>query len=59
MSNITYKELVTRFGEITAFDLLLTLERSVKPETNVIYIDEEMRLQRALKLMSDRNQAAA
>ena len=47
-TTLTYNDLVTRYGETTAFGLLMTIEKMAKVRDNIIEMDEEARLQRAL-----------
>ena len=47
-TTLTYNDLVTRYGEPTAFDLLLTIEKLAKVRNNIIEMGEDARLQHAL-----------
>ncbi len=56
--NITYADLVKRYGESRAFDLLLTVERLAKIKNNIVHLDEETRLQKAFDAMNKTDCAA-
>lgn len=59
MTNVTYKELVERFGRPVAYGLLLSLERSANIRSNIIYLDEEKRLELILNAFNQNNINAA
>lgn len=58
MSNVTYQELVKFYGQKAACALLRVIEAAVFEQSNVIFIDREKRLQRALASLSDTRMAA-
>lgn len=50
---MTYKKLVARYGHDMAFDLLVTIESLAKIKHDIIEINEEIRLQRALEVLDE------
>lgn len=58
MGVMTYQNLVQRYGQNMAFDLLLTIEKMAKIRDHIAVTDEEARLKRALDIL-DRDEAAA
>ncbi|MDD4600967.1 MAG: hypothetical protein PHQ46_07910 [Negativicutes bacterium] len=58
MNNVTYQELVAFYGQKVALALLHILEAASREENNVVFIDREKRLQRALESLSDISMAA-
>ncbi len=58
MGVMTYRDLVQRYGQDMAFDLLITIEKMAKIRDNISVIGEEERLKRALDAL-DRVDSAA
>ncbi len=52
MNKVTYEDMVTRYGNTQAFDLLLTLERLAQIKNDIFNYDEESRLQNALDALN-------
>jgi hypothetical protein len=58
--DVTYKELVERYGAEMAYGILLSVEQSARLMTRTdTYIDEETRLRRALQYLDPSNDYAA
>ncbi len=55
---LTYRELVRLYGTRAAYELLLTVERQGNVKRNVIYLNMDVRFQRALEALNDGNFAA-
>jgi len=55
MDRITYKDLVARYGTTPAYDVLLTLERLTQIKNEILYLDENVRLQKALDALNKVN----
>lgn len=53
MREVTYRDLVNRYGEETAYDMLLSLEKSANIENGSIYQDNEGRLKRIIDSNDD------
>ena len=58
MSNVTYNDMIKRYGNAQAFDLLLTVERLAKIKDEISLADEETRFQRALLALDNIDFAA-
>lgn len=52
MENFTYQDLVKRYGNTQAFDLLLTIERLAKIRAAIDHVDEDQRLKKALDALN-------
>ena len=55
MDRVTYQDLVVRYGNPLAFDLLLTIEKLAKVKNEAQVFDENDRLQRALNALNEVN----
>lgn len=55
METVTYKNIVARYGNASAYDLLLTVEKLAKINSDNIALDEETRFQKALKVLDKIN----
>jgi hypothetical protein len=53
MKNVTYNDLVTRYGSPAAYDLLLSVEKLAQIRNEIIHCDEEARFRRALDALND------
>lgn len=49
--HITYSGLVTRYGDMMAYGLLVTFERLAQIKADIVEFDEETRLQAALAVL--------
>jgi len=58
MDNVTYTDMVKRYGNVAAFDLLLSVERLAKIKNEIVLSDEETRFQQALEALSQIDFAA-
>jgi hypothetical protein len=52
MQNLTYKDLVARYGNAQAYGLLLTFEKLAKIKHDIMHSDEDIRFQKALEELS-------
>ncbi len=57
MYELTYNDLVRRYGNTQAFDLLLTIEKLARIKDYITHMDEETRLKRALEALNNVNLA--
>jgi hypothetical protein len=55
MENVKFSDLVTRYGNVSAYDLLLSVEKLAKIGCESILSDEETRFQRALEALNQIN----
>ena len=58
MDTVTYTDMVNRYGNTAAFDLLLSVERLAKIKDEINLADEETRFQRALEALNQIDFAA-
>ncbi len=56
--HITYSELLDRYGNELAYDLLITVEKSANIKSQDIHMYETSRLQRALEALNEPSIAA-
>ncbi|MDX2027202.1 MAG: hypothetical protein SFW62_01050 [Alphaproteobacteria bacterium] len=49
---MTYQDLVARYGNSLAFDLLLTIEKLARVKLDIHQHDEDVRLQKALDALN-------
>lgn len=52
MDRVTYQDLIARFGNNMAFDLLITIEKLANARSTLYPLDENTRLQRALEALN-------
>lgn len=55
MKNVTYHDLVARYGSPAAYDLLLSVEKLAQIRNDISHCDEETRFRRALDALNDIN----
>jgi hypothetical protein len=55
---VKYNDLVVRYGNPAAYDLLLSVEKLAKIRNDLVSLDEEARFQRALAALSEIDFAA-
>jgi len=55
MDRITYQDLVVRYGDPLALDLLLTIEKLARVKDHPHQFDEDVRLQKALDALNKVN----
>jgi hypothetical protein len=58
LDRITYHDLVERYGNTAAYDLLLSFEKLAKINSEIISLEEEERFQKALEALNAVNFAA-
>jgi ACT domain-containing protein len=55
VERIKYQDLVTRYGDAAAYDLLLSVEKLAKINSDIIRFEEEERFQKALEALNEIN----
>ncbi len=55
MDRVTYQDLVVRYGDTLAFDLLLTIEKLARIKDSLHLSDENTRLQKSLEALENIN----